>query len=193
MTRTLLVFIFAAVCVAVMAAMPISELGLLNPPVAPDQAPDANVPQVTTALLKYHGKNPAEIVSSLNGLRDLVISMPALLPATTFTKVVTVKKAPAVDETGTDSLTSVEEVTEVDEVVTDEEGTPLADITAVEDVVTVEDTPQAPAEKKTDFNANFPFYSYSLFLALAMVASAIAFIAIGSIDREEKTVLPVKK
>jgi len=40
---------------------------------------------------------------------------------------------------------------------------------------------------------NFGDYAYALFMALAMVASAIAIVIVGKEDAEEKTVLPVKK
>jgi hypothetical protein len=41
--------------------------------------------------------------------------------------------------------------------------------------------------------AIFSYYAYSLFLALALIAAALAINAIGREEAEEKTVLPVKK
>lgn len=41
--------------------------------------------------------------------------------------------------------------------------------------------------------ANFPYYVYSVFLGLAMLAGAIAIQAVGREDSEEKTILPIKK
>lgn len=189
MIRAILVFIFAAGCLAFMAAMPLSELGLLNPPINPEQNAAANVPKMTKAYLKFWGKDAGNAVNKLASLRSFVVSIPAILPATTFTKEVTVKpEKPKVQEP-----TAVEEVVLTEEVVTDGEGSPVAEVDTVEDVVAVEEPAQAPAETKTGFNTNFPFYSYSVFLAFAMTAAAIAYIVIGSMNREEKTVLPVKK
>ncbi len=40
---------------------------------------------------------------------------------------------------------------------------------------------------------NAPYYLYSIYLAMALVASAIAINAIGRLDSEEETIVPVKK
>jgi hypothetical protein len=40
---------------------------------------------------------------------------------------------------------------------------------------------------------NYPYYLYSFFLGAALIASAIAICAVGRLDAEEETVIPVKK
>jgi hypothetical protein len=42
-------------------------------------------------------------------------------------------------------------------------------------------------------DTNFAYYVYSVFLALAMTAAALAILIVGKEDAEEKTILPEKK
>jgi hypothetical protein len=47
--------------------------------------------------------------------------------------------------------------------------------------------------KLVENNPNSPYFMYSFFLGAALISAAIAICAIGRLDAEEETVIPIKK